>query len=79
MQIFIYLLQGQLWKLTNDKKLENKNGKWKYSDRKWTIPDEGKVGHIQDETSGKVLALAFRTNVDLEDKGDIFEDIKRYS
>ena len=54
------IFTDQLWKITKDKVLLNKSGKWKYEDCKWTLPKEGGCGQIKDIASGQVLG--FLTN-----------------
>ena len=48
---------GQLWKLTNEMKLINKNGNWMHDNLAWTITAEGSEGNIEEQSSGKVLGL----------------------
>ena len=49
---------GQLWKIGNGKKLENKAGTWKYNDIKWLISNNGTQFYITDQETGE--ALGFR-------------------
>ena len=67
---------GQLWKLTSNKKLQNQNGDWLYSSKRWIMPGEGKKGSIKDKDSGKVLSILSTMNVDLEDKKDLLGKIQ---
>ena len=46
----------QLWRITEDNKLINKNGHWKYENVTLTTPDEGSEGYIQDNR-GKIIRL----------------------
>ena len=46
----------QLWRITEDNKLINQNGHWKYENITLTIPDEGTEGYIQDNR-GKIVTL----------------------
>ena len=62
---------GQLWRLTSDNKLENQNGGWLYSSKRWEIPRKGKKGIIKEHTSGKVLSVFSHMMVDLQDKRDL--------
>ena len=48
---------GQLWKLTDEMKLVNKNGSWSHQEKIWNMPAEGSCGHIEDQASGEVLGL----------------------
>ena len=36
----------------------NKDGKWQFSEVKWTLPGETEVGFIKETSSGKVLGPA---------------------
>ena len=47
----------QLWRLTNDKKLENKAGKWKYSNIKWSIRNNGTQSEISVQETGDILGF----------------------
>ena len=38
-------------------KLLNKNGKWMYQEKAWTLTAEESEGNIEDQSSGKVLGL----------------------
>ena len=42
--------------MTEDNRLINKNGHWKYENITLTIPDEGSEGYIQDNR-GKIIRL----------------------
>ena len=53
--MFFYL--GQLWNLTDEMKLVNKNGSWSHQEKIWNMPVEGSCGHIEDQASGEVLGL----------------------
>ena len=46
----------QLWRITEDNKLINQNGHWKYENITLTIPDEGSEGYIQDNR-GKIITI----------------------
>ena len=67
-QIFI----GQLWRLTSGGRLENQNGKWFYSSKRWNVPEKGKRGAIKDQATGKVLSLLSFMKVDLQARKDLF-------
>ena len=68
------MFSGQLWKLTSDKKLQNQNGDWLYSSKRWVLPREGKEGSIKDTHSEKVLSILSTMNVNLEDKNDLLHN-----
>ena len=65
------IFPGQLWKLTTDGKLENQNGKWLYSSKRWQVPEEKKRGSIKDQTTDKVLSVFSYMMVDLQDEQDL--------
>ena len=64
-------LAGQMWKLTSEKKLENKDGNRIYLDKVWILPAEGaEGGPIQDFKTGddkdfKVLTVSVSNEVTL--------------
>ena len=50
----------QLWRYTNENRLESKSGMWKYHDKKWSIPKDGdraRAGVIKDQQTLMVLSL----------------------
>ena len=47
----------QLWKFTNESKLENKGGIWQLNDTQWTLPPQGAEGVIETKNSSKVLGI----------------------
>ena len=51
------IFSDQLWKLTNDSKLENKGGIWQFSNAQWTLPPQGTEGVIETKNSSKVLGI----------------------
>ena len=57
-------------------KLENQNGSWLYSSKKWDVPEKGKKGVIKDQVTGKVLSINSYMNVDLQDKKDLIGKIQ---
>ena len=48
------LISAQLWKLSEDNRLINKNGKWQYEDLEWNVPEEEQESYILDKATGKV-------------------------
>ena len=48
----------QLWRITEDNKLVNKNGHWTYENLTLTIPKEGSEGYIQNNR-GKIIIFFF--------------------
>ena len=60
-----------MWKLTSDKKLQNQNGDWLYSFKRWELPGEDNQGSIKDLDSGKVLSTLTTIKVSLEDEKDL--------
>ena len=70
----LLLLAGQIWKF-NDGKLENQNKVCLYSDKKWTLPEEGEKGLIVEENSKQALvAVSKRTAALLEKDYAIRDD-----
>ena len=59
--IFFVLFTAQLWRLTNESKLESLYScTWEFEDKIWTIPSDDKEGYIELKDSsnpGKVMAL----------------------
>ena len=53
--LLLYL--EQLWRLTKDKKLENKAGKWKYSNNIWSIRNNGTQSEVSFQQTGDVLGF----------------------
>ena len=41
--------------MSKSNNLVNKDGKWQFSEVKWTLPGETEVGFIKETSSGKVL------------------------
>ena len=57
-----------MWKFTQDMKLTNKGGNWKYQNKLWSIPEEGREGNIIDTKSAKVLGPRKRKDGQYGDK-----------
>ena len=59
----------------------NKDGKWQFSEVKWTLPGETEVGFIKDTSSGKVLGpvnAEVNTSVELDDTKSEFNDSQKW-
>ena len=59
-----FLFPGQLWWLTKEGKLKNKNGPWKYSDSSWETPKPGTqfVNFIVEKARNEVMGF-IETNI----------------
>ena len=61
MFMFYVLFTAQLWRLTNESKLENLySSSWEFEDKIWTIPSDDKEGYVEMKDSsnpGKVMTL----------------------
>ena len=44
--------------MSNSGKLENKRDKWKFENTTWIIPEEEKIGYIEDSDTNHVLTLS---------------------
>jgi len=61
---------SQLWRFTNESKLESLDSStWEFEDKIWTIPSDDKEGYVEvkDSNPGKVLAINWE-DVVLDDK-----------
>ena len=47
----------QLWRVTKDRKLENKAGTWKYSNIEWSITTNGTQSEISVQETGDILGF----------------------
>ena len=56
-RVMKFFFLDQLWRLVNSSKLENKHGKWKFANNSWIIPEEGKLGYIEDSDTNHVLTV----------------------
>ena len=50
--------KDQLWRLSNSGKLENKREKWKFANKTWIIPEEARIGYIEDSDTNHVLTVS---------------------
>jgi hypothetical protein len=44
--------------LSNSGKLENKHEEWKFANKTWIIPEEERIGYIEDSDTKHVLTLS---------------------
>jgi len=64
--------ESQLWRLTNESKLESLYSSiWEFENNNWTIPSDDKEGYVEvkDSNPGKVLAVNWE-DVVLDDKAE---------
>ena len=68
----LVLFTAQLWRLTNESKLESLYSSiWEFENNNWTIPSDDKEGYVEvkDSNPGKVLAVNWE-DVVLDDKAE---------